>query len=140
MYLIGYTGSDTELTLPNDYNGRSYEIGSYAFYESKITSLVIGNNVTAINSYAFSKCKSLTKATIGESVEKIGNSAFRECQKLTSIIIPVSVKQISAYAFTSCNLSSIKYRGSSWQWSSISKSTYWTNNSSYKMTYNYTGE
>lgn len=86
-YLLGYIGNDTELTLPDNYNGQSYQIYEYAFYGcSKLTNVTIGNSVTIIGSYAFEACSELTSITIPNSVTKIGRWAFRNCKNLDSII------------------------------------------------------
>ena len=58
--------------------------------------------LTAINSYAFHGCKSLTSITIPKSVESIGNYAFYNCDSLTSITIPNSIESIGSYAFYGC--------------------------------------
>ena len=53
-YLLGYVGNDTNLILPDDYNGESYEIYTFAFYScTKISGVVIPDNVTGIGEYAF---------------------------------------------------------------------------------------
>ena len=50
---MAYVGSNTDLTLPADYNGQNYEIYNYAFYNcSGLTSVTIGNGVTSIGEYA----------------------------------------------------------------------------------------
>ena len=60
-YLLGYTGTDAALTLPNSYNGQSYKIYSYAFDGcSEVISITIPENVTGIGRWAFHDCKSLT--------------------------------------------------------------------------------
>lgn len=71
------TGTQSELTLPNDYNGESYEIFCYVFSGySNLTSITIPNSVTSIGSSAFSRCSKLTSVTIGENVTSIGSRAF----------------------------------------------------------------
>jgi hypothetical protein len=61
-YLLGYVGNSTELNLPESYNGSGYQIYKYAFYgNDNITSLVISNGATDIQSYAFANCSYLTK-------------------------------------------------------------------------------
>ena len=52
---------------------------------SDLTSVVIGNSVTSIGSYAFSDCSGLTSVTIPESVTSIGDGAFDGCTGLTSV-------------------------------------------------------
>ncbi len=62
-YLLGYVGAKnaTTLTLPDNYNGESYEIYGSAFFGcDSLTSVVIGDSVTSIGNYAFSDCDSLT--------------------------------------------------------------------------------
>lgn len=59
-YLVGYTGNQTELVLPDKYNNQNYKINKYAFYNSNIKSIVIGSGVVEIDKYAFSGCSSLT--------------------------------------------------------------------------------
>ena len=60
-YLVGYSGDDTDLVLPQKYNGKNYVIYDDAFYyRSSLTSVVIPDSVTTIGSYAFYHCDSLT--------------------------------------------------------------------------------
>ena len=75
-YLIGYIGLQSEITLPNDYNGNSYGIYPYAFYRNKqITKVEISNKVTSIGSRAFENCN-LLNVDIPDSVVSIGENAF----------------------------------------------------------------
>ncbi len=79
-YLTGYNGTDTDLILPADYNGNSYEIYRNAFMgNTSITSVVIPAGVTAIGDYAFDGCTNLKTVTVGENVSYIGINAFRGC-------------------------------------------------------------
>ena len=103
-YLLGYTGTDTVLILPNDYHGESYNIYGFAFYcNDKITSVVIPNSVTTIGSSAFCGCSSLTNVTIGNGVTTIDDYAFWSCYSLTSVTIGNSVTSIGGYAFEDCD-------------------------------------
>ena len=127
--LIGYVGSESELTLPSEINS----IYQYAFYNNEtITSVVIPDSVTSIGSVAFAGCDSLTSLTIPNSVESIGSGAFRNCTSLiynvkdnvkyfgneenlylvaiemidetaTTLVISDSCKIISDYAFHDCS-------------------------------------
>ncbi len=65
VYLLGYRGESTELTLPTSSpSGKNYEVYDYAFCDrGALTSVTIGNGVTSIGHYAFSDCNSLTDVT-----------------------------------------------------------------------------
>ncbi len=104
VYLVEYTGSETELQLPLGYRGENYEIGQYAFYGCEnITSVSITYKVTAIGAYAFYDCVNLVRVGIGSGVESIGDYAFHNCNKLESINIPDGVKSVGEFAFESCD-------------------------------------
>ncbi len=79
-------------------------IPSYAFYGcSGLTNITIGNSVTSIGNYAFYGCSGLTSITIPNSVTSIGHYAFYGCSGLTSLTIPDSVTDIGDYAFSGCS-------------------------------------
>ncbi len=67
-YLLGYAGTDVVLTLPDNYNGKGYEIYKYAFYCDSLTSITIPDSVTSIGRWAFGECYKL--------VEVINNSSL----------------------------------------------------------------
>ena len=103
-YLLGYVGVDTDLVLPDNYNGSKYEIYEYAFRDcSGLTSIVIPDGVTSIGWSTFKGCSGLTSITIPDSVTSIGGSAFSGCSGLTSITIPDSVTSIGGSAFSGCS-------------------------------------
>ncbi|MBO5907374.1 MAG: leucine-rich repeat protein [Clostridia bacterium] len=102
-YLIGYTGSERDLILPENYNDEDYKIYKYAFYEcDDITSIIIPDSITSIGSSAFFGCTSLRSVTIGNSVTSIGSSAFENCVALTGVTIGNGVKSIGYSAFSGC--------------------------------------
>ncbi len=103
-YLIGYVGTATEITLPENYKGNNYEIYRYAFYNrNDIIKVTIPNNVTAIGERAFYDCNSLTSISIPDSVISIGEDAFYGCNSITSIKVPNSVISIGEDAFSGYN-------------------------------------
>ena len=71
--------TDTELVIPNSYNGKTVtSIGGRAFCECEsLTSIVIPNSVTSIGTNAFYDCDSLTGVYIS-SVEAWCNISFGE--------------------------------------------------------------
>ncbi len=103
----------TNLTIPStvyidDTPYTVTAIGSYAFYGcSSLTSINIPEGVTSIGNWAFEDCTSLTSINIPESVKTIGNDAFNFCRSLTSINIPDGVTTIGEYAFCNCYMRTI---------------------------------
>ena len=71
-------------------------------FGSQVTEYVLGENVTAIGSYAFYGCTGLTSVAIPENVTEIGSYAFLGCTGLTSVAIPENVTKIRVYAFSGC--------------------------------------
>ncbi len=63
-------------------------------FKGAIRSVVIGESVTSISSYAFSDCTSLTSVTIPDSVTSIGVSAFRNCTGLKELSLPASLDTV----------------------------------------------
>ena len=81
--LIGYTGNETELTLPKD--------------------------ISEIYKNAFRGCSSLTSVTIGNSVTSIGSSAFYNCTSLTSVDYTGTIDQWVQIKFGSYSSNPIYY-------------------------------
>ena len=107
-YLLSYAGYDTELVLPESYNGNSYELYRYAFAElTGITSAVVPDTVTAIGEGAFTNCYALTSVTLGNSIVSIGDTAFAACSELSSINFPRALQTIGENAFWACAITSV---------------------------------
>ena len=71
-------------------------------YRNMLKTVEIGNNVTLIDEYAFSKCYSLLSVVISDSVTKINDNAFAYCYNLTHLKIGNSVEKIGSHAFENC--------------------------------------
>ena len=79
-------------------------IGSYAFCGlSSLIEVTIPNSVISIGNRAFIDCSSLIELTIGNSVTSIGDEAFEHCISLIELTIPDSVISIGNRAFQSCS-------------------------------------
>lgn len=88
------------------YKGKSFEvteIGKYAFYGSKITSISLPNSIISIGERAFFGCEKLNSIVIPESVTNIDIYAFAECVRISNILIPKNVVSIGEGVFTSCD-------------------------------------
>ena len=91
-------------TIPNTVT----TIGEEAFNYSKISSIIIPNSVTKIESYAFQHCTELKSIAIPNSVTTIGSYAFDGCSSMTSVSIGKGTTSISTYGpFVGCPLSSL---------------------------------
>lgn len=78
--ITGYSGSETDLTIP---------------------STIADKTVTSIGYEAFYDCQNLVSVTIPDSITKVEDEAFLDCISLTSITIPDSVTNIGHDVF--CN-------------------------------------
>ena len=94
---------DTEIVIPRMYNGHYVtSIGSFAFSNDSVRSIVIPDTVITIQSYAFSGCSRLDNLIIPDGVQSIGSYCFKTCESLKNIDIPDSVTLIENGAFWGC--------------------------------------
>jgi BspA type Leucine rich repeat region (6 copies)/Secretion system C-terminal sorting domain len=77
-------------------------IGDFAFANSGLTSVKIGNSITNLSEGIFYYCGGITSVNIPSSIISIGRSAFENCTSLTTITIPDSVNSIGLRAFLFC--------------------------------------
>ncbi len=103
--LTGYTSAlPKTLNIPDTIEGYPVTtIGSYAFEDSTITSVVIPDSVTHLNDYAFAWSRYIKTITVGNGVTTINYGAFSYCSRLTRINIGRNAIDISPYAFMSCS-------------------------------------
>ena len=117
-YLVGYLGPEDTITLPARVNGKDYEVeslgkpceviipegfGEIDFCDCKdVTRVVLPNDLTSIDRFAFDGCSNLRSVVIPEGVTSIGYGAFEGCQRLSEIELPDSLTEIGDYAFSDC--------------------------------------
>lgn len=120
-YVFEYFTKLKEVTIPSSvtsigksafddcYNLKGVEIpnsvtaiGEEAFGGCGLTSIVLPNSVTKIESFTFFRCSKLTSITIPNSVTTIGGRSFEDCSSLATVTIPNSVATIEHMAFEGC--------------------------------------
>lgn len=88
--VIGYKGSDSDVTLPtkvtiNDTEQDITILGDAFKSNTAITSVTIPEGYTSIGISALSGCSGLTSITIPSSLQTVGATAFQNCTKLTTV-------------------------------------------------------
>ena len=86
-------------SLP-DYTGSQNT--PWAVYMEDITSVSIGQGITALGSCAFQNYGNLTQLSLPEGLTAIGEGAFQNCAALTGVSLPESLTAIDAHAFDGC--------------------------------------
>ena len=90
-YLVAYNGEETELTLPDKFNGNNYDIRQYVFWHCRdLTSIIIPNSVTSIGDQAFYYCTSLTSITVEATTPPTlgGSNVFTNVPADCAIFVP----------------------------------------------------
>lgn len=86
IYLVGYTGSDRIVELPEDYESSRYDIYDSAFRNNtKIIKIIISSGVNRIGNYAFAGCSNLISIVIGKNVSSLGSYTTQDCNKLVEV-------------------------------------------------------
>ena len=96
--ITGYLGSNKNVVIPESKNGVVLKkIATYAFAYQSITSVVIPESVTVIDSYAFNS-NNISKLTLPKNLEYLGVAAFN-ANRITSVEIPESVTYLGREVF-----------------------------------------
>ncbi len=123
MYVVsGYTGSDTHVIIPTEYNGKAvFEIAREAFeLNQKIEKITIPCTVKTLRYQAFNCCDNLKEIVGGEKISVIEDFVFNACRSLESFNLTDEAESIGIGAFKNCvnlkgnfTLSKIYYLGES---------------------------
>lgn len=107
--ITSYTGDATQLSIPSTIGGNEVVyIGSKAFENSNLVSVVMPYGIKGIGEYAFYNNLSLLNIELSGSITSINNHAFDGCSSLASIVLPSNLTAIGSDVFTNCTgLSSI---------------------------------
>jgi BspA type Leucine rich repeat region (6 copies) len=100
--ITAYSGPGGEVPIPGAIVGLPVTtVGGFAG-QNTVTSILIPNGVTALDSGAFGGT-GLTNLTLPDSLMSIGDNAFNECSGLTKVVIPNSVTNVGDTAFYGCS-------------------------------------
>lgn len=98
-------GKTGEVVVPEEVT----KLEEYAFSGcSNLSTIILSKKVTSIGSAAFEGCSNLSSIHLPEGVTDLGDRVFSGCSSLSDITVPEGVTEIKPYAFSDCiNLSSI---------------------------------
>ncbi len=97
------TEENEHIVIPTKIEGkRVTSIGYGAFKGSKIASVIIGDEITVIDRYAFSYCRFLISVIIGNGVTSIKDGTFHKSVNLSSVKIGSNVSSIGNGVFMYC--------------------------------------
>ncbi len=100
-YLVRALNDTIEVTLPENYHGKNYEIYENAFYRNEtIEKITFSNAVTAIGDYAFMDCNKLSNVVLPDSLITIGEHAFAGCYAIRTLSVPNNVENVEWEAFS----------------------------------------
>lgn len=103
---VGYVYTDDKkLTISgsgeiDDYDGA--DSTPWSNYYDEVESIVIGEGITRIGDFAFSKMAQLESVSLPTSLTSMGEYAFSGCESLGSVTIPSGVTVIGRYVFEDC--------------------------------------
>ena len=75
---------------------------AYMFYQSKLSHIILPNNITTIGEGAFKRCLALKSIVIPYTVSRIGKMAFANCSELTNVTLFNNITTIGEGAFKCC--------------------------------------
>ena len=70
--------------------------------DNELSTIIVGDKVTELGSFAFSKCRKLRRIELPDGLITIGRGAFDSCSNLQYINIPETVTSLGEQAFTNC--------------------------------------
>ncbi len=77
-------------------------IGDYAFSDTRIYSVTMGDAVTTLGEGAFFNCTGLSSVELSRNIKTIGDGAFYNCTNLYGINVPYKLTAIGYASFYHC--------------------------------------
>ncbi|MCI5790329.1 MAG: leucine-rich repeat domain-containing protein [Clostridiales bacterium] len=97
--LMGYSGTQTELALPDGVT----DIYHYAFaFNGSVKKVTMSKDVIMTGDGVFTGCTALKYVEFSGKIKKISRGAFYGCTALNGIAIPETVTSVGEYAFALC--------------------------------------
>ncbi len=87
--------SATDIVIPENVTA----INDYAFNQFNINSVTLHDGVKSIGKSAFRKCLNLSSVELGRGLESVGEQAFYDCENLKTVRIDKNVTDIGVRAF-----------------------------------------
>ena len=91
LYLEKYVGNETEVVIPNFYNGK------------RVKGIGIFNISRAWNFNVFENASNIEKITISPGIEELGKNCFYGVNKVKNIEVPETVELMGKYCFCECS-------------------------------------
>ena len=102
IYLIGYNGSEKNITIPYNYEGHTVVIKDCAFAGNNIIEKVtLEEGFESVPARTFAYCRSLKEVVLPSTIAKLDEKAFYY-STISKLILPAKCKVIGENAFTEC--------------------------------------
>lgn len=101
-WLIGYTGSNPVVKIPEDLNGIA--AGVFQSCET-VEEIIFPTTIKDIGNATFANCPNLKKVVIPGNVKRIGEYAFYNCKRLQEVNLEYGLETIEFDAFVGCPIS-----------------------------------
>lgn len=104
MWIVGYLGNQTSLTLPTFFNGQVIVgLGQNSFaFNGHLESVCLPEKLRVIEKSAFSSCTNLKTVNFFGHLKEINTSAFFKCTKLEELHFPPSLEKVGQKSFFGC--------------------------------------
>ncbi len=118
----------TKLVIPEGVT----RIGNGTFgYLEGVDEVVIPDTVQEIGTHAF-YCSKIKKVTLPSNLKRLEEAVLGQCRSLTEVVIPVSIEYIGKKAFYNTqSMQTLVYAGTVAQWNAIEKAENWDYNTHY---------
>ena len=114
LRLIGYHGSEREITIPDALDvptgtdGRTallpvVEVGENAFAGNEcITSVTMNDGIRSVGAGAFYRCTALENVRLSAGLTELKEDLFAQCAALREVALPETLREIGSGCFEGC--------------------------------------